>query len=100
MMGILEELLDQAVQKLDNFPEGSALWRHFDHGRIHLVGPWRFRDGTKWQAIADPYNATGAEYNREIEGIGSTPQEALLNLLEKMDETELKEHRSNNGRLK
>ena len=68
----------------------GPLARWFDHGRIRIVGPWQFRDGIKWQAIADPYNATGHGFDREIEGIGKTPEEALQELIRKFHEQEVK----------
>ncbi len=80
-MSELRALLDASVAAIESFEPGTDLWRHFDHGRIHLVGPWRFHDGTKWQAIADPYNATMVGRDRPIEGVGGTPEEALTALL-------------------
>jgi hypothetical protein len=67
----------------------GPLARWFDHGRIRIMGPWQFRDGIKWQAIADPYNATGRGFDREIEGVGATPEEALQELIRKFHEQEV-----------
>ena len=81
-------LLEKVVTKIGSFPEGTELWRYFDHGRIILRGPWRFTAGIKWQAIAEPYNETGTGLDRSIEGIGTTASEALLALLLAISETE------------
>ncbi len=75
-------LLGKCVAAIEGFKPGTDLWRYFDHGTIRLVGPWKFRDGTKWQAVAEPYNATGMGRDRPIEGIGGTPEEALAALLD------------------
>ncbi len=85
----LESLLAEATKFVMEEYSGP-LTRWFDHGRIRIVGPWQFRDGIQWQAIADPYNATGHGFDIEIEGVGSTPEEALQELIRKFHEQEVK----------
>jgi hypothetical protein len=85
----LETLLAEASKFVMEEYTGP-LDRWFDHGRIQIVGPWQFRDGIKWQAIADPYNATMDGFNRPVEGVGDTPEEALQELIRKFHEQEAK----------
>jgi hypothetical protein len=83
----LESLLQEAVLMIN---VKGPLSRHFDHGRIKIVGPWRLPEGIKWQAIADPYNASWEVSNQPIEGLGSTVEEALQELIRKFHEQEAK----------
>lgn len=81
----LSELLAEAVTAIEN--KDSPRWRYFAHGRIKLVGPWDIEwhgHRPTWQAIAEPYNATGQGLDRDIEGLGGTPEEALQDLLAKL----------------
>jgi hypothetical protein len=78
----LQSALDLALETIQ-FPRDHVLYR-YGRWRLRLVGPWRFPDGTKWQAIAEPHNATGHDLNQDIEGVGDTPEEALLSLVTKI----------------
>lgn len=77
-----DELINAVLLAMDSFPHGSELWTHFnDQGRLIIRGPWRFASGVKWQAILEPYNATGYGLDKDIEGIGDTYTDALEDLL-------------------
>ena len=78
----LQSAFDLAIEAID-FPKNHPLHRHGDW-RLWLRGPWRFADGIKWMAIAEPYNATGKGLDKEIEGIGESLEEALLDLVTKI----------------
>lgn len=84
---MMDLLLEEAAEMIN---VDGPLSRWFDHGRIKIVGPWRFHDGIKWQAIAEPYNATGHGFDTEIEGIGVSPEEALTELIREFHEQEVK----------
>ena len=64
------------------------LWR-FGSWRMRVVGPWNIEHSghrPTWQAIAEPYNATGNGLDSEVEALGATPAAALIALAEKLRE--------------
>lgn len=79
----LQSALDLALETI-NFPRDHPLYR-YGRWRLRLIGPWRFPDGIKWQAIAEPHNATGHDLDSDIEGLGSSPEEAFLALVTKIN---------------
>lgn len=87
----LDEILAKCVAAIEN--EDSPLIRWFDHGRIQIVGPWKFHDGKeiKWQGIISPYNAymSASRFDRDVEGVGATPVAALMEALKKFRALEL-----------
>jgi len=80
----LQSALELALETI-KFPKDHVLYP-FGDWRLRLHGPWRFSTGVKWQAIAEPYNAHMRDdpLDDEIEGIGDTPEEALLALVTKI----------------
>jgi hypothetical protein len=81
-VGRFEEAFEQALAVID-FPVGHRLFR-YGSWRLSLVGPWRMPEGLTFQAIAHPHNATGEGLDREIEGIGGSPEAALRDLIGKI----------------
>ena len=83
----LDEAWSRVESALPTKENGHPLWR-YGAWRMRVVGPWDITyDGHRptWQAIADPYNATGRDGNREIEALGPTPAAALVALAETLE---------------
>ena len=79
----LQTALDAAVAAAFDLEPSHPRWRYFHGGRLKLIGPWDIEhDGHRptWQAIAEPYNATGQGLDHEVEALGGTPAEALAAL--------------------
>ena len=85
-MSELNDLLREACVYVES--REGPLSRWFHGGRIKIIGPWRIGEGARWLAIAEPYNATGEGFDREIEGVGSSPEVALAQLLRSIERRE------------